>query len=371
MVALTRLPLPRLLHRFDAWWSGRVWVPRIHRAQQGRLIQERVATLARMLAALVVGWVPLDLYALQREELMRVLPLRLLLAVALLALARFATRLSPVNLVRLVLWAQVAGFGAMSIALESMHASVMHLNYTLVPFLVVAQLAALPLPWIRSLRAALIPAWLLVIPLASADMKADPPFWRGVWLYGTIAAIAAWVGHSQLRLLVDLLGARRDALHDALTGLPNRRAAEARLAVERARAHRGGAPLSLLMLDIDHFKRVNDRWGHADGDRVLAAVARLLAREVRECDLAARFGGEEFLVVLPDSGPREALDVAERIRALIERTRVDVPNGRIGITVSIGAATLRSNEDEATLLARADAALYRAKAAGRNRTEAA
>lgn len=85
MVALTRLPLPRLLHRFDAWWSGRVWVPRIHRAQQGRLIQERVATLARMLAALVVGWVPLDLYALRWEELVRVLPLRLLLAVALLA----------------------------------------------------------------------------------------------------------------------------------------------------------------------------------------------------------------------------------------------------------------------------------------------
>lgn len=126
---------------------------------------------------------------------------------------------------RLVLWAQVAGFGAMSIALESMHASVMHLNYTLVPFLVVAQLAALPLPWIRSLRAALIPAWLLVIPLASADIEPGPPFWRGVWLYGTIAAIAAWVGHSQLRLLVDLLGTRRDALHDPLTGLANRRAA--------------------------------------------------------------------------------------------------------------------------------------------------
>ncbi len=271
------------------------------------------------------------------------------------------------NLVRLVLWAQVAGFGAMSIALESMHASVMHLNYTLVPFLVVAQLAALPLPWIRSLRAALIPAWLLVIPLASADIEPDPPFWRSVWLYGTIAAIAAWVGHSQLRLLVDLLGARRDALHDALTGLPNRRAAEARLAVERARAHRSGAPLSLLMLDIDHFKRVNDRWGHADGDRVLAEVARRIRHEVRAGDLATRYGGEEFLVLLPDTALQAASDVAERIRGAIASEPVALGGGRVVVTASVGVAQLRDGEDNAALVARADTALYRAKQQGRNR----
>lgn len=342
-------------------------MPLAHRAQQGHLLQARIAVLARALAVLVVGWIPLDLYALERRELAGVLPLRLLVALALLLIARVSPRLPPSTLLRLLLWVQVAGFGAMSLALDPDQATVMHLNYWLSPFLVVAQLAALPLPWIRSMRAALIPAWLLLVPAVLGDLQVDAEYWHGVWLFVTIAAIAAWSGHSQLRLMVDLLGARRDAMHDPLTGLANRRAADRRLAAEHALALRRGTPLSLLMLDIDRFKRINDTWDHDEGDRVLAEVARRIRHEVRAGDLATRYGGEEFLVLLPDTALQAASDVAERIRGAIASEPVALGGGRVVVTASVGVAQLRDGEDNAALVARADTALYRAKQQGRNR----
>lgn len=121
------------------------------------------------------------------------------------------------------------------------------------------------------------------------------------------------------------------------------------------------------MVDIDHFKRVNDRWGHADGDRVLAEVARRIRHEVRAGDLATRYGGEEFLVLLPDTALQAASDVAERIRGAIASEPVALGGGRVVVTASVGVAQLRDGEDNAALVARADTALYRAKQQGRNR----
>ncbi|MGL4541976.1 MAG: diguanylate cyclase [Polymorphobacter sp.] len=162
---------------------------------------------------------------------------------------------------------------------------------------------------------------------------------------------------------------------DAVTGLYNRRYLDVELAETVARARAGGQPLVVLMLDIDAFKPVNDRFGHAAGDRALQAVAARLVASVRGSDIVARYGGDELVVLMPDTDLVTARRVAERLRETVEATPIDGPDARtaaIRITVSIGVAALDSHDtDAAGLLSRADAALFVAKRAGRNRVETA
>lgn len=154
---------------------------------------------------------------------------------------------------------------------------------------------------------------------------------------------------------------------DPLTGVTNRRGLEEQLARAVSSAHRHRHPLSLLILDVDRFKSVNDEHGHAAGDRVLEQLAAVINRVLRTEDVVGRWGGEEFLAILPETGPTDALALAERLRATVESTRVVLPGGRrLGITVSIGVDT-SIDADIGDRLARADSALYAAKDAGRNR----
>lgn len=164
----------------------------------------------------------------------------------------------------------------------------------------------------------------------------------------------------------------RKASEDALTGLPNRRTFEARLAAASSHFERYARPFSLLVLDVDHFKKFNDTWGHEAGDRVLQHVAEVVRASVREVDLPARLGGEEFVVLLPETSLMAALEVAERVRKAIAQKSV-VWHGRpLSVTASLGVATCpESVASPPELLAAADAALYRSKGAGRNRTTAA
>jgi two-component system cell cycle response regulator len=153
------------------------------------------------------------------------------------------------------------------------------------------------------------------------------------------------------------------ALTDSLTGLYNRRYLSAHLQSMIERAHASGNPLSLslFMLDIDHFKLVNENYGHASGDEVLRQVADLISRNLCEFDLTARFGGEEFVVVMPDTPAASAHMVADRMRKMVSET--DMPQR---VTVSIGVAALQPGEGADALLHRADEALYAAKNAGRD-----
>lgn len=160
------------------------------------------------------------------------------------------------------------------------------------------------------------------------------------------------------------------ALYDPLTGLANRRKFAERFEYDMARAVRARTPLSLLMVDIDHFKTINDEHGHLAGDVCLKTLAALLTGSVRAVDLVARFGGEEFVVLLPEMAAEQSLVAAERVRAEVQAHPVDVAKGAapVPITVSVGAATSAGTplplED---LLGHADEAVYRAKRAGRNR----
>ena len=154
------------------------------------------------------------------------------------------------------------------------------------------------------------------------------------------------------------------ATTDPLTGLRNRRAFDQGLALELAIVERRHTPLSLLMLDVDHFKQINDSLGHDTGDRVLETIGRILGACARVIDVVARVGGEEFAVLLPSTDAEGAVEVAERTR--IALAQADWPHG-CSVTVSVGAATLVDGESACSLYARADAALYCAKKTGRNR----
>lgn len=158
------------------------------------------------------------------------------------------------------------------------------------------------------------------------------------------------------------------SLTDPLTGLGNRRRLEQAMAAEIARARRNGEPLSLIMADIDHFKRVNDSHGHDAGDKVLARFAQLLATNSRPSDIVARFGGEEFILLLPNAKLVSAVARAEAIRQKLA-TEIIAPLEH-PVTSSFGAAELAGDESGDEFLKRVDAALYEAKASGRDRVVA-
>ena len=166
------------------------------------------------------------------------------------------------------------------------------------------------------------------------------------------------------RLVVEL---ERQTREDSLTGLANRRRLDQRLGDEFDRAIRYSRPLAVAIADIDHFKDVNDRWTHAVGDTVLKAVASILAGEVRHTDLVARYGGEEFVLVLVETGAEAAAAVCEKVRAAIAGHDWSRIASGLAITVSIGWCADTTLAGPETMLGAADAALYRAKAAGRNR----
>jgi diguanylate cyclase len=174
-----------------------------------------------------------------------------------------------------------------------------------------------------------------------------------------------------LRLTTEISHAYAEILHqmthlatfaelrtDPLTGVANRRAFDETLKSMLAQKNRYSTPLSLAILDIDFFKQINDKQGHLDGDRVLQELAQLLRGNMRDCDVLARFGGEEFVILMPNTELPAACNLSERIRATVE--------GSLSITVSMGVATANGDENESELIARADAALYMAKKAGRN-----
>ncbi|MBX3639322.1 MAG: sensor domain-containing diguanylate cyclase [Nitrosomonas sp.] len=176
-----------------------------------------------------------------------------------------------------------------------------------------------------------------------------------------------------MALLRDRL--KYNSLNDALTGINNRRFFEQRLPEEISRCKRAETPISCLFVDVDHFKHFNDTYGHATGDLILKQVASIIRRELRATDVVGRYGGEEFVILLPNTNHRQALDIAERIRKCIQKHRCQYEEHSLQVTVSIGIADFQKFADEnktlheigQALVAAADSALYKAKQAGRNR----
>jgi diguanylate cyclase (GGDEF)-like protein len=208
------------------------------------------------------------------------------------------------------------------------------------------------------------------INLASADANRYTPNHASDFLahLGVVASLCIENAVNRARL-------RRSGFTDVLTGWHNRRYLQARIKEELARACRDGSGLVCMMLDIDHFKSVNDNWGHAAGDSVLRELAQRIDAEVRASDVAARFGGEEFVILLPNTTSADGQHLAERIRKAVAGAPFGLPcGGHVPVTISVGIAEFdpwAADGDMKSLgealIARADVALYAAKASGRDR----
>jgi diguanylate cyclase (GGDEF)-like protein len=184
------------------------------------------------------------------------------------------------------------------------------------------------------------------------------------------AVVSACIENTRLQEHIKLVG-----LRDPLTGINNRRFFDQRLHEEAGRAKRYDRPLSCLFLDIDYFKRINDQYGHQAGDNVLKQVSSMLNDRLRQTDVLARFGGEEFVILLPDTDQDDAVQIAEQVRERIQRAHFVIPSGKsINVTLSIGLAVLHPENhinDAKQLLSAADQAVYAAKLSGRNRVKQA
>lgn len=222
----------------------------------------------------------------------------------------------------------------------------------------------------------LIGCTLMAVRLGYALFSNSPPpnlfapnFWHGLILGGAhIITMLMSLGFALM--IVDQLASElnRLATLDALTGIGNRRVFYSRAESELARCRRKGSPLSILMIDLDRFKSINDALGHAAGDDTLRRFSAIVGPHLREYDFFARLGGEEFGVLLPDASEELALGIAERLRELTEAEHLPAPDFPVPTTASIGVAQLQAEERSIDqLMHRADQALYAAKSGGRNR----
>jgi diguanylate cyclase (GGDEF)-like protein len=236
-------------------------------------------------------------------------------------------------------------------------------GYAFLPFVMLAGLSVFPLTLLESLGFA---APMLAMEIVAAAMRLPfldwPPLAASFWLLLLIAAVAALAGVSQLALMIVLV---REAIRDGLTGCFSRQSAEELLALQFTIAARANAPMALAFLDLDHFKSINDRYGHDAGDGVLINAVAEIRDNLRVGDMLARWGGEEFLIIMPNTTGRRACTALERLQAAGLGRR---PDGT-PLTASIGVAERQADAAQAwqRLVELADGRMYEAKNAGRNR----
>ena len=194
-----------------------------------------------------------------------------------------------------------------------------------------------------------------------------------IMLMGAIFVLSVtYLSERTARDIARLAELERDVIVDPLTGIYNRRYFKERFVIERERCARTGKAFSLIIADLDHFKSINDKYGHAAGDHVLNVAAARLSDVIRSSDILARFGGEEFVVLAPHTDGFEAVNLGERLKRAVESTDITIPGvGQTRVTASFGVAESQIGEESDALFARADAALYDAKEAGRNRVSMA
>ncbi|MBX7167368.1 MAG: GGDEF domain-containing protein [Pirellulales bacterium] len=208
--------------------------------------------------------------------------------------------------------------------------------------------------------------------IGTIDSELNDSDWKQLWLEAEqvlhpTMQLATRISHAydELRQQTNMLMALSEVRTDALTNVRNRRAIEESLEMMFGMRLRYQQPFSIVLFDVDLFKQINDQHGHLHGDQVLREVAQVIDDQARESDIVGRFGGEEFIAILPQTRIDEAIVLAERVRRAIEALRI---NGTTSVTISCGVAEAQDNDDDHTLLSRADAALYHAKQCGRNQT---
>ena len=332
-------------------------------------ITVRLRLLSLAFALLALAWIPIDALFLDDAAFSSILTLRAGFSAGFLALALWSgykQRLwaARLRLAGLVVIPAIFFIGSRQVLGETGHETGVLVGYSFLPFLMVALAGIFPL---TLLEGALYALSVGVVKVASEyyfGTLFDIHTLGQIWLLGLLAVIALWAELAQLHMLLALY---REATRDALTGLVNRRPLTRWLEGEVKRARGEHRPLTLLLFDLDLFKKINDTHGHLAGDSVLARFAALLTAQLPDPELVGRWGGEEFLAALPNLHAHEAHELAEAIRAACHNQLVESPEGEsVRFTVSIGVAEMREGEGLNDLLSRVDNGLYAAKAGGRD-----
>tara|TARA_R110002167_G_scaffold56558_8_gene160537 strand:+ start:4715 stop:5854 length:1140 start_codon:yes stop_codon:yes gene_type:complete len=338
-------------------------------ASRAHYISSRVKLLALLFAVLTPLWIPVDYFLLGGDQFQLMAVVRLLFSMSLLLLAvvtetgiqLFQARR---RLVCLMLLPAVFHLLTQPILADSTQSDLL-VCYSFLPFLIIVMHCIFPLTLMEGVGLATFTIALLSLGKLFQGTLFSFRGLADLWLMILIMGVAVWAQLSQLHMKLRLFN---EATTDPLTGLLNRRTLMKQLNYVQKQSLRSGRPVALMMMDLDHFKQVNDRYGHQSGDRVLELFADILRQQVRSSDYVARFGGEEFLVVLPDATQDAALQLAERILANCRSLTVTLADRReIRFSVSIGAGQLSGELAVEASLSQVDAALYQAKSQGRDR----
>ncbi|WP_158075297.1 GGDEF domain-containing protein [Salinivibrio siamensis] len=334
-------------------------------------LRSRLCVLCYVWAALTIAWSPADFLFLADKMAAAQLSLqRLLLAGMLITIGYAVNRANNLKSAKL-------GLVAMVLATNAFYLSASHTlgfptdnaafsySYTLLPIIQIVMLTIFPLTMRESI---LLMSITLICHLwvdSFSGTMTSPDNIASYWLQTVIAFMVVWSQLSQLHMILRLY---RQATLDPLTGIYNRRMllqlAMRALAVSEERH----SPFSVLLLDLDKFKRINDKWGHYAGDVVLQSFTRTVQERLRKADIFGRFGGEEFIVFLPKCNGEITAQIAERLLGEIREMDVYIDESRtpLKVTASIGLSTLQPGDTLSSLIERADSALYQAKAEGRN-----
>lgn len=332
-------------------------------------IVSRLRFLLIFYTVVIPLWVPFDYLLLRPEHFTAMLLPRFLMAAFLLLLVLITLRPLTSNQINILLALTFVASGTFYLAtmkvLTHGATEVPLAGYTLMPLVMVAMLGVFPLTldWGVTLIATTIVPYLGM--KASQDQLITADTANMLWILVMLGCVSLWVQSSHLLMLLRLY---RESTQDPLTGLINRRVLVKRLASEIEHIGEGKDTFCILMFDLDRFKRINDNYGHLIGDKVLKATAAILQTGLRDQDIVARFGGEEFVAVLPNCRSEEAIAIAERIRASCYSTHITAPNGDdIQLSTSVGVTEYEPGEAIEVTLNRADESLYKAKELGRNR----
>lgn len=333
-------------------------------------INTRIRLLALLFSILTPLWIPVDYMILPEDAFIPIMLARILFSVSLLALwvrASYVHSLARARKRLVVLMVIPAFFHLATQFVLGEHLQNEYLaSYTFLPFLIIAIHCVFPL----TLKEGSLLAFFTIFTLSLDELI------RGhfltltslntLWLLGVIMGIAIWAQLSQLHMQLKLF---EQATTDSLTHLLNRRSFMHQAETELNRSERYGRPLSIALLDLDYFKKINDTYGHQAGDKVLVHFADLLRHELRSTDLIGRFGGEEFIVVLPETSVKEAEKVIRRILHNCCHQEVLCEGSVMNYSASAGLGELLVDVQSSISLV--DKALYQAKANGRNRVEIA
>ena len=339
-------------------------------ASRAEYITARMRLLALAFALLAPLWIPIDYLVMDRPTFVKIMLLRLAFSASFLLLSRWKGKgyRLPVARFRIVLFVAIPGLFFLASHLLLDGGSAEHgvlAGYSFLPFLIMALLGVVPLTLLEGISVTgLVIAFFVFTKVITGNLLTIPT--QGdLWLLALLATVAMWVQMAQLHMLLHLY---REATCDALTGLVNRRVLATKLQQEIELSRQADRPLSLLLFDLDLFKRINDAHGHHAGDRVLQHFSEILLTHCHKEGLVGRYGGEEFLALLPGVGMEQAHEIAESIRHACTENPVRLPEERreVRFTTSIGVALHKANERADELLARVDESLYRAKILGRN-----